>query len=280
MATGGRGDDGQGGTDRAGEELVQKKRIFLADDSITIQRVVELAFTEANYDVVCAGSGAEALLQLGKVDADIALIDVHMPDKSGYEVCAQVKGNPELAWMPVLLLTGTFEHYDESRAREAGADGHITKPFESRGLLARVDEILASHPRPAPRRDPQPRVSIPGAAGTVRPPAPGIHAEPIRSEPSAGPALKPAEPRRAPASESEKPSRTTPVTPSQREGGNGASGRVVVPQEMLEGAVREAVAGISEAVIREVAWQVIPDLAEAIIRKRIQELEEEAVSGA
>ena len=248
---------------------MEKKTIFLADDSITIQKVVELTFSEVDHDIVCAGSGSQALRQLTEVDADIALIDVHMPDRNGYEVCAQLKRNPDLAWMPVLLLTGTFEHFDEKRAREAGADGHMTKPFESRALLARVEELLAAHPRPHGRtREPQ-RASVPEST----PPSPEPAApQSALTETGASP---------EPTSSSPITDRTVPVASTKPEtGGNGSSSTVKVPQEMLESAVREAVAGISEVVIREVAWQVIPDLAEAIIRKRIQELEEEAMGSS
>ena len=68
------------------------------------------------------------------------------------------------------------------------------------------------------------------------------------------------------------PAASTAVPPA----GNGGARAVSVPPEMIERAVKEAVAGISEKIIREVAWEVIPDLAEAIIQRRIRELEEEA----
>jgi len=83
-----------------------KKRIFLADDSITIQKVVELTFSEEDYDVVCVSNGAAAMQRIGEASPDIALLDVIMPDRSGYEICAHTKKDKDLAWMPVLLLTG------------------------------------------------------------------------------------------------------------------------------------------------------------------------------
>jgi hypothetical protein len=71
------------------------------------------------------------------------LADVVMPGKSGYEVCEAIKTDPDLENVPVLLLTGTFEAFDEERARQAGADGHITKPFEAQALVDQVNALLA-----------------------------------------------------------------------------------------------------------------------------------------
>jgi CheY-like chemotaxis protein len=125
------------------------KTILLADDSITIQKVVELTFSDADYQVVCVGNGAQALRKLGEVRPDIVLLDVIMPEKNGYEVCEQIKRSPSTSGIPVLLLTGTFEPFDKKRAEAAGADGHLTKPFESQLLVSRVEELIAATPRVA-----------------------------------------------------------------------------------------------------------------------------------
>ncbi|MGH9750506.1 MAG: response regulator [Candidatus Polarisedimenticolia bacterium] len=125
------------------------KTILLADDSITIQKVVELTFSDADYQVVCVGNGAQALRKLGEVRPDIVLLDVIMPEKNGYEVCEQIKRHPSTSGIPVLLLTGTFEPFDKKRAEAAGADGHLTKPFESQLLVSRVEELIAATPRVA-----------------------------------------------------------------------------------------------------------------------------------
>jgi CheY-like chemotaxis protein len=125
------------------------KTILLADDSITIQKVVELTFSDGDYRVFCAGNGAQALRKAAEVKPDIALVDVVMPEKNGYEVCAALKQDPRTASVPVLLLVGTFEPFDARRAEQAGASGHLTKPFESHALVARVEELLAQGPVPA-----------------------------------------------------------------------------------------------------------------------------------
>jgi hypothetical protein len=73
-----------------------------------------------------------------------------MPGKSGYEVCEAIKADPELRHIPVLLLTGTFEAFDEEQAARVGAAGHVAKPFEAQTLVDRVNELLAASPPPAP----------------------------------------------------------------------------------------------------------------------------------
>ena len=292
-----------------------KKKIFLADDSITIQKVVELTFSEGNYEVICVGNGAAAMQRLAEVSPDIALLDVIMPERSGYDVCAHIRKDKDLGWMPVLLLTGAFEPYDEKRAGEAGADGHMTKPFESRALVTTVEALLASRPRPGqsaaqsavqsgpPAGRPQeyPAAAPPTqAAHTVRMKAtdlftevpPGPAARPASAAPPAAastagasmaasprPAASTA-PQRTPPSTAQAAAASSASRPSTEQpaptGANGGARAVSVPPEMLERAVREVVAGISEKIVREVAWEVIPDLAEAIIQRRIRELEEEA----
>lgn len=120
------------------------KKILLADDSITIQKVVELTFSEGDYQVFAVGNGSQALRKVHEVRPDIALLDVIMPEANGYEVCEKLKGDPATARIPVLLLTGTFEPFDRNRAQAVGADGHLTKPFESQVLIARVEELIAT----------------------------------------------------------------------------------------------------------------------------------------
>jgi CheY-like chemotaxis protein len=122
------------------------KTILLADDSITIQKVVELTFSEADYRVVCVSSGGQALKKMAEVRPDVVLLDVIMPEKNGYDVCEQLKRNPATSGIPVLLLTGTFEPFDRKRAEAAGANGHITKPFESQVLVSKVEELIAATP--------------------------------------------------------------------------------------------------------------------------------------
>lgn len=119
------------------------KKILLADDSITIQKVVELTFSDGDYEVTAVNNGAKAVQKLAEMRPDIILSDIIMPEKNGYEVCEYVKSHPEYRNIPVVLLTGTFEPFDPDRAEKAGCDAVVTKPFESQSLIHKVEELIA-----------------------------------------------------------------------------------------------------------------------------------------
>ncbi|HUK11791.1 MAG TPA: response regulator [Thermoanaerobaculaceae bacterium] len=116
--------------------------LLLADDSITIQKVVELTFAETEHKVVAVGNGRELFRRLADVKPDVVLCDVVMPDMNGYEVCQNLKSDPATLHIPVVLLTGTFEPFDRDRALAAGCDAIVTKPFEARELISIVDDLL------------------------------------------------------------------------------------------------------------------------------------------
>ena len=116
--------------------------LLLADDSVTIQRVIALTFADEDIDVVAVSDGDQAIARMDAEPPDIVLVDVGMPGKSGYEVAAYVKQTPKLAHIPVVLLTGAFEPIDEARATAAGCDGVLAKPFEPQMVIGRVKELL------------------------------------------------------------------------------------------------------------------------------------------
>lgn len=157
------------------------KKILLADDSITIQKVIELTFSDEDFDVVTVGNGRLALEKLAEVRPDIVLCDIIMPEKDGYDVCEQIKHNPDFAHVPVLLLTGAFEPFDQERAARAGYDGSLAKPFEPETLIAKVKELLsraAAHGGPAPSTTPpsvvpfqRPSPPAPPPPAPARPPS-------------------------------------------------------------------------------------------------------------
>lgn len=119
--------------------------LLLADDSIAIHKVVELLFMEEDYKVVIAANGAEAISHLADTRFDIVLTDVHMPGKNGYEVCEYAKSlYPEV---PVILLVGFFETFDDEAYGRCGASDVVKKPFDSQDLLHRVDKFAAEKAR-------------------------------------------------------------------------------------------------------------------------------------
>ncbi len=118
-------------------------KLLLADDSVTIQRVIELTFADEDIQVLAVGDGKKAIASIQADPPDIVLADVGMPERDGYEVASFVKTTPELAHIPVLLLTGAFEPIDEARARSVGCDGVLVKPFEPQMVINRVKDLLA-----------------------------------------------------------------------------------------------------------------------------------------
>ena len=121
-------------------------KLLLADDSVTIQRVIELTFSGEDVQVVTVSDGEQAIARIPIERPDIVLADIGMPKRSGYEVAAFVKGRPDLAHIPVLLLAGAFEPVDEARAEQVKCDGVLVKPFEPQQVIARVRELRRRRP--------------------------------------------------------------------------------------------------------------------------------------
>jgi CheY-like chemotaxis protein len=119
------------------------KKILLADDSVTIQKVVGISFANEDVVLVTVDNGDDAVARARDERPDLVLADIAMPGRDGYAVCEAIKGDASMRHVPVLLLSGTFETFDEERARQVGADGHITKPFEAQALVDRVNDLLA-----------------------------------------------------------------------------------------------------------------------------------------
>lgn len=124
--------------------MTRRRKLLLADDSTAIQKVVSLTFSDEGFDVVTTGSGDAAARELEEnPPPDIVLADIFMPGLNGYEVCRRVKQDQRLQHIPVLLLVGTFEPFNETEARRVGADGIVTKPFQSiRDLVSKVGSLL------------------------------------------------------------------------------------------------------------------------------------------
>ena len=125
-------------------------KILIADDSIAVRKVAERLLTEAGLGVTLAANGEEALAYLEKERPDVVVSDVILPDKSGYEVCAFIRGNPTLAGTPVLLISGIVNDEVTRQADSCRADGVLKKPFQGTSLKDRVLELIAKRQEPAP----------------------------------------------------------------------------------------------------------------------------------
>jgi two-component system KDP operon response regulator KdpE len=152
-------------------------RVLVCDDEPHIVRALKLILREAGFEVVQAGSVAEALERAPLHPLDAAIVDLVLPDGDGVEVC---QGLREWSEMPILLLSAVGDEDQKVRALEAGADDYVTKPFSPRELVARVHAVLRRTPAAAD----EPLVSIGGlevdlARREVRRDGDDVHLSPI-----------------------------------------------------------------------------------------------------
>ena len=221
-----------------------RRTILLADDSVTIRKIVELTFGETDIRVESVGSGREALDRLDELHPDLVLADVVMPGPSGYDVCRAIKDSDRP--VPVLLLAGTFEPFDAELARTCGSDGHVTKPFDARLLIDRVERLLERRQEPAPPAVPASRPEDDDLEAMFDDLAAPETAGMIDAPPIAGP-------------ESHDRAAAPPAS--------------TLSAADIDAIARVVVERLSERILREIAWDVVPDLAEIIVRERIRDLE-------
>lgn len=153
-------------------------KILLADDSITVQKIVKLTFTDEGIEVVATGNGEMALQELMDWQPDLVLADVFMPGRDGYEVCQYIKTHPDLCHIPVVLLVHAFEPFDQARADEVKADCNLTKPFHSiRTLVTTVKGLIEKSTQAAATLS-DGKASLAATAASAPAAGQGIEAEP------------------------------------------------------------------------------------------------------
>ena len=103
--------------------------ILVADDNSNIQKMVSLALKDEGVQIIAVGNGEAAVRKMRESAPDLVLADIFMPVRNGYEVCEYVKRDPKLSHIPVVLLTGAFDPFDEREAQRVGADAVLKKPF-------------------------------------------------------------------------------------------------------------------------------------------------------
>lgn len=253
-------------------------KLLAVDDSKTMRRVLEIAFSGGEFHLTTAASAQEALAALGAGSPDVALVDGHLGASSGYDLVREIKAaSPRTR---VLVLSSKQRPYDEGAGQSAGADGTFEKPFDSTKLLARVAELSNAAPAAA---------SPPAAAPAPIAPPP-LAAAPVAVRPSAASPLPPAAvaPRTstaqrppAPAARaSAAPPQIAPLSaPAASAPGSGqallaATGSLASQLAGL-GLSREqveAVLALSRDVVEQVVWEVVPVLAETLIKEEIARL--------
>lgn len=118
------------------------KTIIVVDDNRDTTEIIKTTLEAKGYSVICTHSGAELFSQLEKVKPDIIILDIMMPQMDGLEVLSQLKGAPETASMPVILLTAKVQYEDVLGGYKLGADYYITKPFTSTQLINGINLLL------------------------------------------------------------------------------------------------------------------------------------------
>ncbi|MDB4973273.1 MAG: Translation initiation factor 2 [Myxococcaceae bacterium] len=281
-------------------------KILVADDSATMRRVLEMTFAGEDAQVHTADSAEAALAKAAELSPDVVFADASMPGVDGYELARRIKNNPQLAKIAVIVLSSQQAPYDEGKGKNAGVDDHVSKPFDTQALIDRVGQVLARG-RAAPSGDAPKAAAASAAAPAARPapPAPAAAAaapnrmpqggtrmgmggpvplQPTASKPPAPqpiPALRPATPPLTPVAAPAKQPPAPLARPAAASSPAGASAAMQVATQDLSaklahlGLNREQLEGVlalSREVIEQVVWEVVPELAETLIKEEIRRL--------
>ena len=125
-------------------------KVMVIDDSNTIRRSAEIFLGQAGCQVLLAEDGFDALAKIADHNPDVVFVDIMMPRLDGYQTCALIKKNAELASTPVIMLSSRDGLFDRARGRMAGSDEYLTKPFTKDSLLKTVASHTAARPAAAP----------------------------------------------------------------------------------------------------------------------------------
>ncbi len=274
------------------------KTILVADDSITIHKVVGLAFSGEDVQVVTAIDGSQALEKARLTHPDLILADVLLPGRNGYDLCALVKQDAALKSTPVVLLAGSFDPFNEEEASRARCDGHLIKPFDTKELVQLAASLWSFSPKK------EGKVRLPAeedgnAAGIDRKESVNLVSSRTRASflgsnrlldvlntkrrnrPSGR--LQPLTQAKGGVAQDRRktPPQAVTLTPEKMEPPPNETGNppqladAGPPPEITEKAIEEIVERVvrrmSADVIREIAWEVVPELSEIIIRDLIKE---------
>jgi DNA-binding response OmpR family regulator len=121
----------------------QRKKILTCDDETNIVRIIQINLEKAGYDVVTAYNGRECLAQVAAEHPDLIVLDLMMPEMTGFEVLDKLKENPDTADIPVIMLTARAQDQDVLRGWQAGVECYLTKPFQPTELIAFIKRIFS-----------------------------------------------------------------------------------------------------------------------------------------
>ena len=121
-----------------------RRRVLLVDDEPAIIKVIGKGLEAAGYEVLSAMDGEDAMTKAQLGHPDVIILDLMLPKKSGFEVCAALKKDPQFQRIPIIIFTGKGQEMDEKLCRELGADAYITKPHASKALIEQIEALLAN----------------------------------------------------------------------------------------------------------------------------------------
>jgi two-component system phosphate regulon response regulator PhoB len=117
-------------------------KLLIADDEVGVRNLVRMTLMDERYEIVEAADGEEAFALAVEHHPELIFLDVMMPKRSGFDVCRDLKSNPDTSGMTIIMLTAKGQERDREDGLAAGADDYFTKPFSPIALLRKVDEVL------------------------------------------------------------------------------------------------------------------------------------------
>jgi len=217
-----------------------RRTILLADDSPTIRRLVTQTFADANFKIVEVSNGDAAIKALDEVRPNLVLTDIYMPGKNGYEVCTFVRNHPTLSGTPVILLVGAFDAFDDQTAKQSGATANIKKPFEPGALIELVKSVLESDSQKGREPEPEPEQAAAVAAAAVTASGAATEDDLLGLE-----AIFKEEPKTA--------------APS-----------AAISDDDVDRIADRVIKKLSTQVIESIAWDIVPDITEKIVREELK----------
>jgi len=121
---------------------MEKKKILLVDDEADLVETMIYQLEAAGYQVITACDGAEGLEKAKAEKPDLMILDLMLPKMDGYKVCGLLKKDSRYSRIPIILFTARAQESDMRLGEEVGADAYITKPFESKMLLSKIESLL------------------------------------------------------------------------------------------------------------------------------------------
>jgi CheY-like chemotaxis protein len=251
------------------------KTLLAVEDSKTMRKVLGITFANDEFEAVLAESPQQAMSQLEQLRPDMVLLDVTLGEISGYDLCRQVKSRAP--GTPVMILSSRQQPYDPVRGAEVQADDFIDKPFDTQQMRDKVKKLVAQNGAKPAAAKPAAAASPAVASAAPARPAPIPRTPPPAMPPP--PLGRPAAPA-APAARAAAPGTPIPAVSAAAAVGNAVAANGAALKTRLEHLdltpeQTQAILALSREVIERVVWEVVPVLAETLIKEEIQRLTRE-----